>query len=217
MHNIFKRTLIFDFLFILFLLLGGYLLIAYSPMEVYLNVNSHNTVFLDTFFKYTTQIGHGILTIIIVLALLFWRIRYSIILLASYLSSGLISQLLKRVIFDDWLRPAAYCDSCHFIEGVKLHFQHSFPSGHTVTAFALFLCLSYFIGNKSLQVLFFLLALIIGYSRIYLSQHFFTDVYFGAVIGVIFAFFSILRIQNVKAEWLDNSIVNIRKIKTNAK
>ena len=37
----------------------------------------------------------------------------------------------------------------------------------------------------SLQVLFFILALLGGYSRIYLSQHFATDVFAGGIIGVI--------------------------------
>ena len=185
----------------------------YTKTDMYLLVNKHYNEFFDFLFKNLTHLGNGLFSIIIVVVLLLWKFRYSMILLISYLLSGLISQVFKRVIFPDMLRPAAICeDACHFIEGVKLHYHHSFPSGHTTSAFALFLCLAFFTNNKLIQFLFFVLALAIGYSRIYLSQHFFVDVYFGALIGVIFAIFTILLLNKVRAEWLDKSILNLRKV-----
>jgi membrane-associated phospholipid phosphatase len=57
--------------------------------------------------------------------------------------------------------------------------------------------------------LFFLLALITAYSRVYLSQHFLIDTYFGALIGVaIVIVFHYLIIKSDKT-WLDQSIITI--------
>ena len=213
MMPIFKRTKIFLLLFALFVVTGIYLMLTYTKIDIYLFVNKHNSEFLDLLFKFITNLGHGLFAIVIVLALLFWRYRYSITVLVAYLSSGLISQVFKRFIFPTTLRPAALCDdACHFVEGIKLHYHHSFPSGHTTSAFAVFVCLAFFARNKSLQCLFFVLAIATGYSRIYLSQHFFIDVYFGALIGVIFAIFTILLLKNMRAEWLDRSILKKRKL-----
>ncbi|MDH5599438.1 MAG: phosphatase PAP2 family protein, partial [Cyclobacteriaceae bacterium] len=39
--------------------------------------------------------------------------------------------------------------------------------------------------NKYISALSFILALTVGFSRVYLLQHFFVDIYFGAILGVI--------------------------------
>jgi len=54
-----------------------------------------------------------------------------------------------------------------------------------------------------------MLAVLVGYSRIYLSQHFLFDVYFGALFGVISAFIIIFMMQKFNQEWLDKSLVKI--------
>ena len=47
----------------------------------------------------------------------------------------------------------------------------------------MFLLFSIFVKNRFLSFLFFVMALMVGYSRMYLGQHFFADVYGGAIIG----------------------------------
>jgi undecaprenyl-diphosphatase len=59
--------------------------------------------------------------------------------------------------------------------------QYSFPSGHTITAFAIVIPLSLYYPN-SLDVLLFL-AFSIAVSRILLGMHFLSDVLAGAIIG----------------------------------
>jgi membrane-associated phospholipid phosphatase len=61
----------------------------------------------------------------------------------------------------------------------------SFPSGHTASAFSMFLVLSHFSKNRWRSFSCFLAAFFVGYSRMYLAQHFFADVYGGAIIAVI--------------------------------
>jgi undecaprenyl-diphosphatase len=64
--------------------------------------------------------------------------------------------------------------------------QFSFPSGHTITAFAVALSLSLCYPNLAAGLLF--CAISIAASRILLGMHFLSDVLAGAAIGAILAF-----------------------------
>jgi undecaprenyl-diphosphatase len=59
--------------------------------------------------------------------------------------------------------------------------QFSFPSGHTMTAFAVAVSLSLFYPSVTIGLLF--CALSIALSRILLGMHFLSDVVAGALIG----------------------------------
>jgi len=58
----------------------------------------------------------------------------------------------------------------------------SFPSGHTSTSFACATVLSFFVPRAAPA--FYLLALAIGFSRIYVGVHWPVDVLGGAVLGL---------------------------------
>jgi undecaprenyl-diphosphatase len=62
---------------------------------------------------------------------------------------------------------------------------YSFPSGHTATSFAAATVLSFYAPRW--RVPFFLLATLIGLSRIYNGMHYPTDVLAGALLGVLVA------------------------------
>ena len=64
--------------------------------------------------------------------------------------------------------------------------QFSFPSGHTITAFAVALSLSHFYPSLELGLLF--CAASVAASRVLLGMHFLSDVLAGAVIGSSLAF-----------------------------
>jgi undecaprenyl-diphosphatase len=59
--------------------------------------------------------------------------------------------------------------------------QFSFPSGHTITAFAVAVSLSSFYPNLTMGLLF--CAISVAASRILLGMHFLSDVLAGAAIG----------------------------------
>jgi undecaprenyl-diphosphatase len=59
----------------------------------------------------------------------------------------------------------------------------SFPSGHTTIAFACAVVLSYF--RPRLAPAFFLLAVAIGFSRVYVGVHYPLDVLGGAILGLL--------------------------------
>ncbi len=73
--------------------------------------------------------------------------------------------------------------SWNMIDGVELYEKFSFPSGHTALIFCLCMSICIFMKKKYFPLLLVLLAYIVGFSRIYLSQHFLIDVLAGALIG----------------------------------
>jgi len=67
--------------------------------------------------------------------------------------------------------------------------QFSFPSGHTITAFAVAVSLSLFYPDLLIGLLF--CALSVAASRILLGMHFLSDVLAGAAIGTALAYGSV--------------------------
>jgi len=66
----------------------------------------------------------------------------------------------------------------------------SFPSGHTFFAILTGLIIGIYLGNSFILIIAFLLGILVGYSRIYLGVHYFSDVLFSyllaSLIGTIF-------------------------------
>jgi len=67
--------------------------------------------------------------------------------------------------------------------------RFSFPSGHTITAFAIITPLMVFYPEFTLEFTF--IALSIAASRIVLGMHFFSDVLAGAAAGTIFGYLAL--------------------------
>ena len=73
--------------------------------------------------------------------------------------------------------------------------QVSFPSGHTMTAFAVITPLLLWSPEMALGLLF--CALSVAASRIVLGMHFLSDVVAGAALGVLVGYFSSTMIHSV--------------------
>lgn len=182
---------LFTYATILFLLLGTAALFYWNKEQVFLWLNHQHTYGADVILKYFTYIGDGIFMIGLGLVLLLFRMRkLGVLMLLSFLLSGLLAQSIKRI--EERPRPGLHFqnpDIIHRVDDVLLKGKNSFPSGHTTTAFATFSLLAFASRNKFVQFLYFAIAVTIGYSRIYLGQHFAEDVLMGAALGFLSSFF----------------------------
>jgi membrane-associated phospholipid phosphatase len=162
-----------------------------EKLVMHVAINSRHYPITDLFFKYFTHLGDGLVPTAIALFLL-WRRTWREFLLvgASAAFSALVAQFLKRGVFGDMLRPSNFLEAMPGIDivaGVDLHHHFSFPSGHTTAAFSTGLALAAISGRNGVAFALALLACVIGFSRIYLSQHFTVDVVGGALIGTVSA------------------------------
>lgn len=211
MKELIRKNLFFLIPYGVIFLCCIFLLLTFSKSEIHIFINEHYSSFFDVFFKYATYLGDGFFIAMLFIVLLFIRYRYALILGVSAIASSLIFvHPMKRLIFKDVARPSKYFEGIydlHFVEGVKLHSMHSFPSGHTTAAFALFFSLAVFVENKLLKILFLILACIAGYSRMYLSQHFLIDVTVGSFIGTFTVLITAMIFMKISTPKLDNSIL----------
>lgn len=207
-----KKYLAFYIPYILFVMTFIFLILMNEKADLHLWLTSFHTPNGDVFFKYYTEVGGSIPFIIAGLAL-FYNYRIAVFLLVSQLAVGLLSRIMKEAWNES--RPIVYFKenfpdmTLHQVDGVKLHSFHSFPSGHSASAFALFMALSLLTKNKSLQFLYFVLALLVGFSRIYLSQHFALDVLVGSIIGVVVSIICKYYFDKTPTKWAVGSLRDV--------
>jgi membrane-associated phospholipid phosphatase len=200
--------------YLIFLLAGTIFLLTFSRTDGHLLINSYYNSFFDFIMPYVTFLGDGTLAGIIIFILLFVKYRYALLTGIAFLFVILFTQGLRQTIFHGWPRPSTYfkdIHSLHFVPGVELHSINTFPSGHTTTAFALYFCLAVMTKNNGLKFLLFLLSLAVAYSRVYLSQHFFADVYGSSILGICSAVIAYAIIQTFQKSWTEQSLFNLFK------
>ncbi|HEX3165021.1 MAG TPA: phosphatase PAP2 family protein [Chitinophagaceae bacterium] len=173
----------------------GILILVLGKNGSFQLINSNHNDLADQVFKYFTHYGDGLMWIPLGIYCLFYRRKYFIAVVAGVIISTILAQFLKRVVYPDELRPISYLSEVfpvHVVDGVTMRKVHSFPSGHTTTAFAMALIMAYIINRKTWSVILPVLASLAGYSRVYLAQHFPTDIFAGMCIGIVSAIVSLL-------------------------
>lgn len=194
------------------LIAGSCFLIIHGKSNSHLIINNYHNPILDFLMFWLTKLGDGAFMVAVSLLLLFRKMRYSLILFASYISSSLVVQLFKRLVLSDIPRPVKYFEdtgySLHLVDGLKYYSWLSFPSGHSATAFALFTGLALIVKNELAKLVFLLLACLVAYSRVYLSQHFLIDIMAGSLIGALFAIIIHYWFFRFDRKWLDLPIYN---------
>lgn len=169
-----------------------------DPLSQLQPISDNRTPALDNFFGIVTKGGETMTYVVLILGLLFVKFRYSI----SVMSIGLCSLALS-----DFLKSCFNAPRPYYVlwETQRLHLVQfaqgfpplesgtdSFPSGHTLSAFALYGFLSYVTPYKPWKFFFMLCALCVGFSRIWLMHHFWKDVSAGIVVGVTLGLFVFL-------------------------
>lgn len=178
--------------------------------HLFVFLNTHHAPFFDWFFWFVTQGGTGWVVAPIVIGFILKKVPRSnvrnVILCAIIASvvSGLVTTQLKRwinrprpVLYfqhnpylprraesapDDFPSEALFDSIAVHIVGPPLR-KHSFPSGHTATAFTGAAILVYLFGGWfwiSLGV-----AGLVAYSRIYMGVHFPLDTLGGCMLALV--------------------------------
>lgn len=173
----------------LYFIIGFWAVFSFDKLSLHQMINGYHSPFLDVFFKYFTNVGDGAFAVLFLPLFIFRTdIRTFVLALLSCALAGVLAQFAKRTIFPDELRPTASINPqlLHLVDGVKMATQHSFPSGHSASGFALMIVLAYvFRKDKTLQIFFGICAMLTAFSRVYLSQHFLIDTLAGGILGLI--------------------------------
>ena len=181
--------------FISFVILGGIALTILEQGDLLLYFSENRTLFWDAFFRNGTKLGEEWAYIGFLIFFLFIRFRYALLIPITGIIVTIISFLSKSFFLHP--RPSLYykelgtLSDINLVEGVHLaKGLSSFPSGHTMSGFALFTLVALLLNKKKGVALFlFTVAIIVGLSRIYLVQHFLKDVYLGGMMGFLIAVF----------------------------
>ncbi len=106
--------------------------------------------------------------------------------LLSYGFKNYFAAPRPKVYFEQLLNRPEWVSQ---IEGVALanSFTSSFPSGHTLAAFAFYTFIALLVENNFIKIMLLSIAILVGFSRMYLFQHFINDVVWGALIGTVWA------------------------------
>ncbi|MDF1495395.1 phosphatase PAP2 family protein [Caproiciproducens sp. CPB-2] len=145
---------------------------------------------LDRTMLLLTELGNGIVTLIIALVLYFAvnaHLAYEFVL--GTLTLWLVVELMKAVIRRP--RPFIYLEDVRVV-GIRARGK-SFPSGHTSQAFYMAtMLLQYFQGNFAAALVLYVLASLVGATRMYMGMHYPRDVLAGAILGTFWGFIGVL-------------------------
>jgi membrane-associated phospholipid phosphatase len=186
-NDVLKQIRLFFIIYLILLCACLIVKVMFTKEVIYFAVNSKNYSFGDEIAPYITDIGNGWTIIILSALLVLYNYRTAFLMITSYAITSILAQVVKY-IFDAPRPILLYKDKInlvHLVKGVDMLQYHSFPSGHTVTAFSAAVVIVYLTKNKKWSILLLIIAAAVGYSRMYLSEHFFEDVTVGSVIGVV--------------------------------
>lgn len=155
---------------------------AFDDLFINLINEKMNNKYLDRFMYRVTDLGGAIFSTLFSLVLLIFgnnRIKLiAVEALVILFISQLIVQSLKKLLSRE--RPYVILEKLNTF-GIDLS-DYSFPSGHTTASFSIATTLA--LNIPALTYIVFILATIIGISRIYLGVHYPTDVAAGIILGV---------------------------------
>ncbi len=178
---------------ILLFLLLVFVLIKNSSLESIVSIDNRVSNFvskylvrdeLNIFFKVVTNMGDVFFFVSVLLVCLLFKNKK----IFSSMSINLIFAYLVSVVFKNIFRRAR-----PLVNLIEKPLDYSFPSGHTLCSVAFYGFIIYlvnkYVNNKVFKYFICTLCVItiilIAFSRIYLSVHFFSDVVCGGILGLV--------------------------------
>lgn len=178
---------------------------AFDDLFINLINEKMKNKYLDSFMYRVTDLGGAIFSTSFALVLLIFgntKIKLIAVEALVILSiSQTIVYSVKKLLGRE--RPYTIIEKLNTF-GIDLS-DYSFPSGHTTASFSIATTLA--LNMPALTFIVFIIATIIGISRIYLGVHYPTDVAAGMILGVGSAILVHYYLMNV-VEYLVTIIVN---------
>lgn len=157
---------------------------------IFLKINAEWThSLLDRIFPFITDLHKiGWVKIVALAAILVWlfrgRLHAALIILGLGFSLAIADATSYRIIKPMFERPRPPVELAgQAIVRTERWSGYSFPSNHAANMFAAALFLTFI--YPSYRFLFFFIAVVIAYSRVYVGVHFPLDVTVGAIVGLI--------------------------------
>ncbi len=208
-------------LYVPLLLTGFTSLFFFNHGEEILFVNGRMTPELNQFFRIITRFAEEEAYLFWLAVLLLVRFRTALALPVLAGLAAVVSAVLKvtfgfprPLLFFQYQLPELF-SQLNLMEDFQYNAgSNSFPSGHTLSAFALYSFLAFSLKNKTLAAATLLvLATLVALSRVYLLQHFLRDILMGSLLGValaVFWYYFQFRLFPHPHPWLDNSLLHKR-------
>lgn len=185
-----------------------------TKIDLWLNLNIIN-IWSPIFTKimiFITNIGSQKIMIILFLltfGILIYRKKWYYSLLLTF---SMLGGLILEILFKNIMMRARPTNSLIEVTG------YSFPSGHSAMAIIYFSVIIYSfkeeIKNKNIRYLFIVanvsLFLLVGFSRLYLNVHWFSDIVGGFTIGLFWMTFLVLLFKTVDGIY-QNKLNQIKK------
>ncbi|HBL78122.1 MAG: hypothetical protein A2W90_13630 [Bacteroidetes bacterium GWF2_42_66] len=182
-----KGLRLFLIFYALFFIVGALIILLTKRGDVVLLVNRYSRIEWDPIVEFLTNVGLGSYMALVATLLAFYKLRHAATGLLNLLLIGIFTNILKELFKGTFTRPLHYFlydDFTRFIYITDINYFSTFPSGHSMTIFGMLAFFAFLINRRTVSAILFVLAVLIGFSRIYLLQHFFVDVYVGAFFGI---------------------------------
>lgn len=142
---------------------------------------------LDVIVPFYTSLGEdGIIWIVVGVALLIPKKtrKCGVMVLAALLVMLIVNNIILKNLI---ARPRPCWSYPEMIQLVHMPKSYSFPSGHTVSAFAV--AFTIFAQHKKLGIIALIMAAFMAFTRLYVFVHFPTDIYGGIIVAAGIAYF----------------------------
>jgi undecaprenyl-diphosphatase len=143
--------------------------------------------FFDVFMPFMSELRNFIFVLALLGGWILWKERKAGLIFLIFIALTLaVTDLFSSFLLKEWvgrIRPCQILPEVHLL--TECNTSYSFPSSHAVNIFAA----AYFLSQpfRRLTPVFYGIAGLVGYSRVYLGIHYPLDVMGGAAIGILIA------------------------------